>query len=104
MNAPEMPEMPDLSLAERAAAATFGPNGGAKQAPAPSAREIELRFTYHAPSELQAVRYELLRSKFRALAHEIVALTPASREQSDSLTHLEHSMFAASAAIARREA
>lgn len=66
--------------------------------------ELETRFTYHAPHGDQTTRYEQLRATAKALAADLVALTPESREQSLALTALEESVFWANAAIARREA
>lgn len=64
---------------------------------------IESDFSYHAPKDDQAERYELLRSAGRALALDILANTPASREQSSALTKLEEAIMHANAAIARNE-
>lgn len=65
--------------------------------------EIRRRFTYHAPFGTQPERYAGLRALANNLAFQIVALTPASREQSLALTKLEECLFFANAAIARRE-
>ncbi len=62
---------------------------------------IENNFTYHAPKPGQAELYTQLREKAKELAHLIVELTPASREQSLALTHLEEATFWSNAAIAR---
>jgi hypothetical protein len=64
---------------------------------------IENDFVYHAPKPDQLARYERLRNIARDLAHEILLLTPVSREQSLSLTDLESAIFNANAAIARNE-
>jgi hypothetical protein len=66
--------------------------------------ELELRFRYHPPKTGQPERYELIRAMARGLAHDIVANTPASREQSLAITALEEAVMWANAAIARREA
>lgn len=66
-------------------------------------KTIENNFTYHAPKEGQAEKYEQLRAKGKELALLIVELTPASREQSVALTELETAVFWANAAIARNE-
>lgn len=64
---------------------------------------IDNDFTYHAPSGPGQVElYEDMRSAFRQLAHVIVDVTPAGREQSTALTHLEEVMFWTNAAIARQ--
>lgn len=64
---------------------------------------IHRDFTYHAPKGNQPERYITLRAKAEELALLIVALTPASREQSIALTELETAVFWANAAIARNE-
>lgn len=64
---------------------------------------LDRDFTYHAPKEGQPERYTQLRAKAKELAEMIVALTPASREQSLALTELETAIFWANAAIARNE-
>lgn len=64
---------------------------------------LENDFIYHAPKGDQVERYQELRDCFKALAEAILQLTPPSREQSVSLTHLESAMMMANAAIARNE-
>jgi hypothetical protein len=65
--------------------------------------KIENNFTYHAPKSGQPEKYKALRDKAKDFAYMIEALTPASREQSLALTHLETVVFWANAAIARNE-
>lgn len=65
--------------------------------------QIERNFTYHAPKDDQPARYTQLRAKAKELAELIVAITPASREQSVALTHLETAVMWANAGIARNE-
>lgn len=65
---------------------------------------IKRDFTYHAPKPGQPERYTQLRAMALTLAESIVELTPVSREQSLSITHLEECIFWANAAIARNEA
>jgi hypothetical protein len=65
--------------------------------------DIRNRFTYHAPKNDQVERYAALRDRFRELAEYIASHTPASREQSTALTHLDIAMMQANAAIARNE-
>jgi alkyl hydroperoxide reductase subunit AhpC len=60
-------------------------------------------FTYHPPKEGQAIRYTAIRDKAKELAVLIVQSTPISREQSVSLTELDHVVMMANAAIARNE-
>jgi len=66
-------------------------------------RELENRFTYHAPHSSQVVRYTTLRAKYLELAKEIMESIPKCREEAVALTNLEQSMFWANAAIARNE-
>lgn len=65
--------------------------------------DIDKRFTYHAPKPGQPERYTELRDTAKLFAEKIVALTPASREQSLALTALEEAVFWANASIARNE-
>ena len=65
--------------------------------------ELERRFSYHPPKGNQPERYEKIRAAALEFATLIVNLTPASREQSLALTHLEEAVMQANAAIARRE-
>jgi hypothetical protein len=64
-------------------------------------KDLENRFTYHAPKEGQPVKYEKIRDTAKELAYMIADLTPKSREQSLAMTHLEEAVFWANAAIAR---
>ena len=66
-------------------------------------KELDKRFTYHAPKGDQAERYTALRASARLFAMAIVSNTPESREQSVALTNLEQAVFWANAAIARNE-
>ena len=66
-------------------------------------REIENRFTYHAPFGDQTERYARLRDKAKEFAILICESCPESREKSIALTKLEEVTFSANAAIARRE-
>lgn len=66
-------------------------------------KDLENRFTYHAPKGDQTDRYVKLREKYKELAHMIVDLTPTGREQATALTNLETSSFWANASIARGE-
>ena len=65
--------------------------------------ELDIRFTYHAPSGTQPLRYEQLRASGRVLADALVARCPESRELSLALTKLEEAIMWGNAAIARRE-
>lgn len=65
-------------------------------------QEIDVRFTYHPPTETQANVYEELRANARRFANWINALVPESREKSLALTKLEECSMWANAGIARR--
>ncbi len=67
------------------------------------AHELTKRFTYHAPREGQAERYEKLRQAAKALAERFAVICPESRERSVALTHLETAVMWANAAIVRNE-
>ena len=60
-------------------------------------------FSYHAPLPTQPARYVALRESARSFAEQIVALTPASREQSVALTNVQQAVMWANAAIAINE-
>lgn len=66
-------------------------------------RDLENRFTYHAPKGDQTQRYEELRKRAGELARRIVELTPQCGEQAHAIRHLESAIFFANAAIARNE-
>lgn len=65
--------------------------------------QIEKSFTYHAPKDGQPKRYEAIRAKAKELALLIAEQTPASREQSLAITHVEDAVMWANAGIARNE-
>lgn len=60
-------------------------------------------FTYHAPKDGQAERYEMIREAGRVFATLICSMTPTSREQSLALTQVDQAVMWANAAIARNE-
>ena len=64
--------------------------------------EINLRFTYHAPSESQVQQYSEIRGHAKNMARVIDSECPESREKALALTKLEESVMWANAAIARR--
>jgi hypothetical protein len=66
-------------------------------------KDLEKRFTYHAPKGNQPARYNFLRDAAKSLAYVIKTATPPSREQSLALTHLEQAVMWANAGIARNE-
>ncbi len=67
------------------------------------AKDLEKRFTYHAPKADQPERYEFIRKQAKELALFIVTFCPNSRERSLALTHLDDVVMWANAAIARNE-
>lgn len=68
----------------------------------PIRKRIENDFTYHRPPADKIEDFHQLRHMVKNLAHYIVDVTPAGREQSNALTKLEEAMFHANAAIARQ--
>lgn len=64
---------------------------------------IDNNFSYHAPKEGQAMKYERIRSDAKALAELLTNYCPPSRELSVALTELETAVMWANAAIARNE-
>lgn len=66
-----------------------------------SAETITRNFTYHAPTDGQAVLYGEIRAKARELAEVIDGRCPDSREKSLAMTKLEESVMWANASIAR---
>lgn len=65
--------------------------------------ELDVRFTYHPPTEGQPERYARIRAKALDLARLIEHEVPTSREQSLAYTALEECVMWANAGIARRE-
>lgn len=65
--------------------------------------ELESRFSYHAPKDVQPERYERIRYKALMLAAYINEKCPESREKSLALTKIEEAVMWANAAIARNE-
>lgn len=66
-------------------------------------KRLDNDYIYHAPKGDQQDRYIMLRDAGKQMAELIVTLTPPSREQSVSLTHLDQVIMNANAAIARNE-
>jgi hypothetical protein len=67
------------------------------------AYDLERNFTYHAPKEDQAKRYEEIRAEAKELAMLIMVDCPDSREKSLALTKIEEGVMWANASIARNE-
>ena len=61
---------------------------------------VDEQFTYHAPNQDQAKRYDTLRSAARELAYVILATTPPCADQSAALRKLREAVMTANAAIA----
>lgn len=68
----------------------------------PIRKRLENDFTYHRPPAEKVEVFKKLRDTAKDLAHLIVDVTPAGREQSTALTKLEEAIFHANAAIARQ--
>ena len=64
-------------------------------------KEIENRFTYHAPKEGQPKKYEAIRATAKLLAVLVNDLCPEGREKALAFTKLEEATFWANASIAR---
>lgn len=64
---------------------------------------IENNYTYHAPKDSQAKKYEAIREKAKELALLIEDVCPTSREKSLAFTNIEQAVMWANAAIARNE-
>lgn len=65
--------------------------------------DLANRFTYHAPKDGQAERYQALRDAVHEAAKLVNSECPESREKSLAMTHLEDAVMWANAAIARHE-
>lgn len=65
--------------------------------------DLANRFTYHAPKDGQAERYQGIRSRALDFAALLNQQCPESREKSLAITHLEDAVMWANAAIARHE-
>jgi hypothetical protein len=66
-------------------------------------KELEVRFTYHAPQGTQPTRYQLIRDGARVYAQLLMESCPESRELALALTALENAVMWANASIARNE-
>lgn len=63
--------------------------------------DLANRFTYHAPTEGQPEKYEMIRKIAHSYASVINELVPDSREKALAITNLEEVVFWANAGIAR---
>ena len=66
-------------------------------------KDIENRFTYHAPKPGQPEKYTEIREMGKKMAFLIDELCPQYRERALALTKLEECVMWANAAIARNE-
>lgn len=64
-------------------------------------KDMENRFTYHAPKAGQPEIYIIIRNEAKSLAYLINNYCPESREKSLAITKLEEAMMWANASIAR---
>ena len=66
-------------------------------------KDLNNRFTYHAPQGNQADRYTEIRKRAKDLAEFLNGNVPEGREKSLAITKLEECVFWSNAAIARNE-
>lgn len=64
-------------------------------------KDLENRFTYHAPKDGQLEQYQLIRSIAHSYAAVINEMVPDGREKALALTKLEEVVFWTNAGIAR---
>lgn len=65
--------------------------------------DIDNTFRYHAPTPDQVDRYQEIREAAKVFARVVDRCTPASREKSLALTHLQTAVMFANASIAITE-
>ena len=68
-----------------------------------SLSDMENRFAYHAPNDLQKTLHEQIRKLHKDLSIKILRNLPGCREQSIAITKLEEAMMWANAGIARNK-
>jgi hypothetical protein len=66
-------------------------------------KEMESRFSYHPPKELQIHRYTVLRDKAKEFAYFIDELVVDCREKDIAIQKVEEAVMWANAGIARRD-
>lgn len=64
-------------------------------------KDIESRFTYHAPKKEDIAKFPTIRDSAKELAYLVKELVPVGREQSLALTKLEEVVMWANAGIVR---
>jgi hypothetical protein len=69
----------------------------------PNPKEIDRRFTYHAPTDVTKPMHEDVDALTRELAHKLDELLPEGREKSLALAHLQDCRMWSNAAIATSE-
>lgn len=79
-----------------------GSNTG-EQSQSISQRELDRRFTYHAPKDGQPEKYVALRDKAKEFAELVSKLCPPCRESSLAVTRIEEAVMWANSSIARCE-
>lgn len=57
-------------------------------------------FSYHAPTDVQAVHYKALRQAAKDFADAILAHTPPSADQTDAIRKVRETLFIANASVA----
>lgn len=68
-----------------------------------TADRINRDFTYHPPTPAKAEKHQAVRDAAKELAVLVMAVVPASREQSLAMTKIEEAVMWANAGIARHE-
>ena len=63
--------------------------------------DLDNIYTYHKPSALQSMKYDMIRAYAKQLADAIETVCPDSRERSLAHTNLEQATMWANASIAR---
>lgn len=66
-------------------------------------KDLDNIYTYHKPSALQSMKYDMIRAYAKQLADAIETVCPDSRERSLAHTNLEQATMWANASIARNE-
>jgi hypothetical protein len=66
-------------------------------------KDLDNWFTYHAPTPSQVERYAAIRDQAKAFAQVVLAMTPASADQTVAIRKIRESVMVANAAIACEE-
>jgi hypothetical protein len=62
--------------------------------------DLEIWFTYHAPSSIEKEKYELIRNAAREFAEVILGNTPPSADQTVAIRKVREATMCANSAIA----